>query len=54
MGQGVEKNNDLARNIVLRKSNKWDSTKNILKHETRLWELRNHDREKRVYKENME
>lgn len=54
-GQGVEKNNDLARNIVLRKSNKWDSTKDILKHETRLWELRDQDREKRVYnKENME
>ena len=23
-GQGVEKNNDMARSIVLRKSNKWD------------------------------
>ena len=54
-GQGVEKNNDLARNIVLRKSNKWDSTKDILEHETRLWELRDRERIKRVYnKENME
>ena len=54
-GQGVEKNNDLARNIILRKSNKWDSTKDILEHETRLWKLRDRERTKRVYnKENME
>ena len=39
-GQGVEKNNDLARNIVLHKSNKWDSSKDILKQESRLWALR--------------
>ena len=24
-GQGVERNNDMARSVILRKSNKWDS-----------------------------
>ncbi|CAB4009664.1 Hypothetical predicted protein [Paramuricea clavata] len=38
-GQGVEKNNDAARSTVLRKSNKWDSPADVLKHQARLWEL---------------
>jgi hypothetical protein len=29
-GQGVEKNNDVARGIMLRKSNKWDATADVL------------------------
>lgn len=45
-GQGVEKNNDQARNIVLHKSNKWDSSKDILKHEARLWALKDRERVK--------
>lgn len=48
-GQGVEKNNDVARSTVLRKSNKWNSTEDVLKHEARLWELRDRERTKRVY-----
>ena len=39
-GQGVEKNNDYARSIVLRKSNKWDSASDVLKVEARQWALR--------------
>lgn len=30
-GQGVEKNNDVARSIVLRKSNNWDAAADVLK-----------------------
>ena len=30
-GQGVEKNNDVARSTVMRKSNKWDTTSDVLK-----------------------
>jgi hypothetical protein len=37
--QGVERNNDVARNIVLHKSNKFDSTGEILRLESRQWEL---------------
>ena len=48
-GQGVERNNDLARNIVLNKSQKWDSTGDILRLESRQWELRNQERQKRTY-----
>lgn len=48
-GQGVEKNNDVARTTVLRKSNKWNSTEDVLKHEYRLWELKEQERPKRVY-----
>ncbi|CAB4017492.1 transient receptor potential cation channel subfamily M member 6-like [Paramuricea clavata] len=48
-GQGVEKNNDVARTTVLRKSNKWNSTEDVLKHDARLWELRDRERTKRVY-----
>ncbi|CAB3982422.1 Hypothetical predicted protein [Paramuricea clavata] len=48
-GQGVERNNDVARNIVLHKSNKFDSTGDILKLESRQWELKNQERSKRTY-----
>ena len=40
-GQGVDKNNDMARSIVLRKSNNWDGVGDVLKLESRQWELRN-------------
>ena len=33
-GQGVEKNNDTARNVILRKSNKVDSAADVLKLES--------------------
>ena len=48
-GQGVEKNNDYARNIVLYKSNKWDAASDVLKVEARQWALRKSEREKRPY-----
>lgn len=48
-GQGVERNNDVARNIVLHKSNKFDSTGDILRHESRQWELKNQERSKCTY-----
>ena len=46
-GQGVEKNNDVARGIVLRKSNKWDATADVLRHEKRQWELKECERRPR-------
>lgn len=48
-GQGVEKNNDTARNVVLRKSNKQDSAADVLKLESRQWQLRHRERMKRSY-----
>ena len=48
-GQGVEKNNDMARATVLRKSNKWDAPADILKLEARQWNLRDSERSKRTY-----
>ena len=48
-GQGVEKNNDMARAIVLKKSNNWDAPTDILRVESRQWELREHERSKRSY-----
>jgi len=48
-GQGVERNNDMARSVILRKSNKRDSAEDVLRQEQRQWELRNHEREARVY-----
>ena len=48
-GQGVEKNNDMARAIVLRKSNKWNAPADILKLESRQWNLRDSERSKRTY-----
>ncbi|CAB4046238.1 Hypothetical predicted protein [Paramuricea clavata] len=48
-GQGVEKNNDVARSIVLRKSNNWDAAADVLKLESRQWDLREKERIKRSY-----
>ena len=48
-GQGVERNNDVARSTVLRKSNKWDATSDVLRLESRQWQLRQHERNKRQY-----
>ena len=48
-GQGVEMNNDVARSVVLRKSNKWDCTSDVLKLESRQRELSQHERQKRAY-----
>lgn len=44
-GQGVERNNDMARGVILRKSNKWDSAGDVLRLEQRQWELRDHERD---------
>ena len=53
-GQGVEKNNDAARNVVLHKSNKRNAAADVLKQEFRQWELRDQERTKRSYcKKNM-
>ena len=48
-GQGVERNNDVARSIVLRKSNKWDSVGDVLRQESRQWRLKTREREPRTY-----
>lgn len=54
-GQGVEKNNDDARKVLLRwKSNNWDSPTDILRTETRLWALRKRERKPRAYNKNNE
>ena len=53
-GQGVEKNNDVARNVVLHESNKRNAAADVLKLENRQWELRDQERTKRSYsKKNM-
>lgn len=44
--QGVEKN-DVAQSTVLRKSNKWDSTGDVLRLEHRQWVLREQERAKK-------
>ena len=48
-GQGVERNNDMARGVIVRKSNKWDSAGDVLRQEQRQWNLQNHEREARSY-----
>ena len=48
-GQGVEKNNDVARSIVLRKSQHYDSVGDVLGHEARQWALRSVERDTRKY-----
>ena len=48
-GQGVEKNNDFARNTVLNKSNKWNAAGDVLRMEARQWALRSYERKKRQY-----
>jgi hypothetical protein len=46
-GQGVEKNNDVAKTIVLRKSNKMGGPGDVLKLESRQWGLKNREYTKR-------
>ncbi|XP_068757380.1 uncharacterized protein [Montipora capricornis] len=48
-GQGVEKNNDTARSIVLRKSNNWDSPAEVIRAEHRMQSLCYRERRKRNY-----
>ena len=48
-GQGVEKNNDVARSVVLRKSNNKNPASDVLQLEFRQWELRGSERTKRSY-----
>ena len=48
-GQGVEKNNDMARNLVLHNSNKRNAAADVLKLESQQWELRDSKRIKRSY-----
>ena len=48
-GQGIERNNDVARSIVLRKSNKWDSIGDVFHQESRQWRLKNRERTPRNY-----
>jgi len=48
-GQGIEKNNDMARGIILRKSNKSDFAGDVLRQERRQWELKEHEKEVRNY-----
>ena len=49
-GQGVEKKNDVARSVVMRKSNKWDSARDVLMSDSRQMELGYHERMKRPYR----
>ena len=44
-GQEVEKNNDVALAIILRKSNKWDSAGDVLQQQQCQWELKEHKQE---------
>lgn len=46
---GVEKNNDTARSIVLRKSNNWDSPAEVIRAEHRMLSLSCRERRKRNY-----
>lgn len=48
-GQGVERNNDVACSVILRKSNKWDSAGDVLRQEHRQWVLHSREREVRSY-----
>lgn len=45
----MEKNNDMTRSIVLRKSNNWDSPAEIIRAEHRMSTLCHRDRRKRTY-----
>lgn len=51
-GQGIEKNNDVARGVVLYKSNKKKPASDVLQLEFRQWELRNSERTKRSCNKN--
>lgn len=46
--QGVEKKNDMAGAIVVRKSNKWNAAAEILKPESRQWNLCDSEHSKRM------
>ena len=46
---GVEKNNNTARSIVLRKSNNWDSPAEVIRAEHRMQSLCYRERRKRNY-----
>lgn len=48
-GQGVEKNNDDAKRVMFHKSNKWDAATDILRTESRQWDLKEREREKGTY-----
>ena len=48
-GQGVEKNNDSARNVVLHKSNNYDCVGDVLRSEHRQWKLKHRERQSRTY-----
>lgn len=48
-GQGVEKNNDMARNVVLHKANKRNPAADILQLEFQQWQLRERERSKQKY-----
>ena len=52
-GQDVDKKNDVARSVVLRKSNIWNSVKDALRVEKGQLELRNQQRSKRKYNKNI-
>ena len=52
-GQDVDKRNDVARSVVLRKSNIWNSVKDALRVEKGQLELRNQQRSKRKYNKNI-
>ena len=45
----MEKNNDVARATVLRKSNNWDSPAEVLRKEHRMISLKGRERKKRTY-----
>ena len=49
-GQGVERNNDVARSTVLRKSHKWDSVGDVLHQESCQWQLRSREWEPQSYR----
>jgi len=46
---GIEQNNNVAKGLFFRNSNKWDATTDILANEYRLTELKCYEREKRKY-----
>ena len=48
-GQGVEKNNDDAKRVMFHKSNEWDAATDILRTESRQWDLKEREREKGTY-----
>ena len=45
----MEKNDDDARKVLLRRKSNWDSPTDILQTETSLWALRKRERKSRAY-----